>query len=79
MRAVADGALGAGGIVIGVLPDFLRAKEVAHLGLTELIIVESIRAKMKMNELWDGVIVLPGGFGTLEELLKCSLGLIRTS
>ncbi len=71
MRAVADGALGAGGIVIGVLPDFLRAKEVAHLGLTELIIVESMHdRKLKMNELCDGVIALPGGFGTLEELFE---------
>lgn len=71
MTAVADGALGAGGIVIGVLPDFLRAKEVAHLGLTELLIVESMHErKMKMNELCDGVIALPGGFGTLEELFE---------
>lgn len=71
MTAVADGALSAGGIVIGVLPDFLRAKEVAHLGLTELIIVESMHErKMKMNELCDGVIALPGGFGTLEELFE---------
>jgi uncharacterized protein (TIGR00730 family) len=71
MRAVADGALNAGGTVIGVLPDFLRAKEVAHLGLTELIIVESMHErKMKMNELCDGVIALPGGFGTLEELFE---------
>ena len=71
MTAVADGALGAGGIVTGVLPDFLRAKEVAHLGLTELLIVESMHErKMKMNELCDGVIALPGGFGTLEELFE---------
>ena len=71
MRAVADGALNAGGTVIGVLPDFLRAKEVAHLGLTELIVVESMHErKMKMNELCDGVIALPGGFGTLEELFE---------
>lgn len=71
MTAVADGALSAGGIVIGVLPDFLKAKEVAHLGLTELIVVESMHErKMKMNELCDGVIALPGGFGTLEELFE---------
>jgi uncharacterized protein (TIGR00730 family) len=49
MTAVADGALSGGGKVIGVLPDFLRAKEVAHLGLTELIVVESMHErKMKM-------------------------------
>jgi uncharacterized protein (TIGR00730 family) len=71
MTAVADGALSGGGKVIGVLPDFLRAKEVAHLGLTELIVVESMHErKMKMNELCDGVIALPGGFGTLEELFE---------
>lgn len=71
MTAVADGALSEGGTVIGVLPDFLRAKEVAHTGLTELIIVENMHdRKMKMNELCDGVIALPGGFGTLEELFE---------
>ncbi|UYQ94324.1 TIGR00730 family Rossman fold protein [Chitinophaga horti] len=71
MGAVADGALEAGGEVIGVIPDFLRSKEIAHTGLTELIIVESMHArKTKMNDLCDGVIALPGGFGTLEELFE---------
>ncbi|KAF2078854.1 LOG family protein [Flavobacterium sharifuzzamanii] len=71
MGAVADGALNAGGKVIGVLPDFLRSKEIAHLGLTELILVESMHErKTKMNDLCDGVIALPGGFGTLEELFE---------
>ena len=71
MGAVADGALNAGGKVIGVLPNFLRSKEIAHLGLTELILVESMHErKTKMNELCDGVIALPGGFGTLEELFE---------
>lgn len=71
MGAVADGALQAGGKVIGVLPDFLRSKEIAHLGLTELILVESMHErKTKMNDLCDGVIALPGGFGTLEELFE---------
>ncbi|WP_347049679.1 TIGR00730 family Rossman fold protein [Flavobacterium olei] len=71
MGAVADAALNAGGKVIGVLPDFLRSKEIAHLGLTELILVESMHErKTKMNDLCDGVITLPGGFGTLEELFE---------
>ncbi|QSW88107.1 TIGR00730 family Rossman fold protein [Flavobacterium endoglycinae] len=71
MGAVADGALSEKGTVIGVLPNFLRSKEIAHLGLTELILVESMHErKTKMNELCDGVIALPGGFGTLEELFE---------
>ena len=71
MGAVADAVLKGGGKVTGVLPSFLRAKEIAHTGLTELIIVSSMHErKMKMNELCDGVIALPGGFGTLEELFE---------
>ncbi|KAF2509532.1 TIGR00730 family Rossman fold protein [Flavobacterium zhairuonense] len=71
MGAVADGALSENGSVIGVLPNFLRSKEIAHLGLTELIVVESMHErKTKMNDLCDGVIALPGGFGTLEELFE---------
>ncbi|KQO25071.1 LOG family protein YvdD [Flavobacterium sp. Leaf82] len=71
MGAVADGILNEGGKAIGVLPNFLRSKEIAHLGLTELILVESMHErKTKMNELCDGVIALPGGFGTLEELFE---------
>jgi len=71
MGAVADGALSGGGKVIGVIPWFLRKKEVAHENLTELIMVESMHErKLKMYELSDGVIALPGGFGTLEELFE---------
>ncbi|CAC9975029.1 LOG family protein [Flavobacterium panici] len=71
MGAVADGALSENGTVIGVLPNFLRSKEIAHQGLTELILVESMHErKTKMNDLCDGVIALPGGFGTLEELFE---------
>lgn len=69
MGAVADGVLNEGGKVIGVLPHFLSTKEIAHEGLTELILVDNMHErKTKMNELCDGVIALPGGFGTLEEL-----------
>lgn len=71
MGAVADGALSANGTVTGVLPDFLRSKEIAHTGLTELLIVDSMHTrKTKMNELCDGVITLPGGYGTLEEFFE---------
>jgi len=71
MGAVADGALAAGGKVYGVLPNFLRTKEIGHEGLTELILVESMHErKTKMHELCDGVIALPGGFGTMEEFFE---------
>lgn len=71
MGALADGALSKGGTVIGVLPHFLKAKEIAHGQLTELILVDSMHErKTKMNELCDGVIALPGGFGTLEEFFE---------
>ncbi|MFH6946346.1 TIGR00730 family Rossman fold protein [Flavobacterium sp. FlaQc-50] len=71
MGALADGALSEGGKVIGVLPGFLRSKEIAHKGLTELILVESMHErKTKINDLSDGVIALPGGFGTLDELFE---------
>ena len=71
MGAVADGVLTHGGRAIGVLPGFLKSKEIAHDRLTELIIVETMHErKTKMHELCDGVIALPGGFGTLEELFE---------
>ncbi len=71
MGAVADGALSANGKAIGVLPYFLQTKEISHDALTELIIVESMHErKTKMNDLSDGVIALPGGFGTFEELFE---------
>jgi len=71
MGAVADGVLNNGGKVIGVLPNFLKSKKIAHEHLTQLILVETMHErKMKMNELCDGVIALPGGFGTLEEFFE---------
>ncbi len=71
MGAVANGALEGSGTVIGVLPVFLKAKEIAHDGLTELILVETLHErKTRMNDLSDGVIALPGGFGTLEEYFE---------
>ena len=71
MGVVANGALESSGKVIGVMPHFLKSKEIAHNKLTELILVDSMHErKTKMNELCDGVIALPGGFGTLEELFE---------
>ena len=71
MGAVAKGALQASGKVIGVLPTFLRKKEVVHSELTELFMVDSMHErKQKMFELSEGFIALPGGFGTLEELFE---------
>lgn len=71
MGAVANGALEQGGRVVGVIPNFLGSKEIAHDRLTDLILVESMHErKMKMHELSDGIIALPGGFGTLEELFE---------
>lgn len=71
MGTVANGALSKNGKVVGVLPQFLQTKEIAHKNLTDLIIVETMHErKTKMNELCDGVIVLPGGYGTLEEFFE---------
>ncbi len=71
MGAVADGILMEKGCVIGVLPHFLKSKEIAHEGLSELILVDTLHErKTKMNDLCDGVIALPGGFGTLEEFFE---------
>lgn len=71
MGAVADGAISAGGLVIGVIPHFLKIKEITHDGLTELIAVDTMHErKLKMHELSDGVIALPGGWGTMEELFE---------
>lgn len=71
MGAVADATLAAGGKAIGVLPDFLRRKELAHPRLTELFVVSSMHErKARMAELADGFIALPGGMGTLEEFCE---------
>lgn len=71
MGRVAQGALDHNGEVIGVIPDFLKLKEVFHTGLTKLIITENMhQRKLRMHELSDGIITLPGGYGTLEELFE---------
>ena len=71
MGAVADAVLERGGRAIGVLPRFLRDREIAHGGLTELILVDTMHErKAKMAGLADGFIALPGGPGTLEEFFE---------
>ncbi len=71
MGCVAQGVLENKGKVIGVIPEFLKLKEVVHLGLTKLITTQNMHErKLKMHELSDGFITLPGGFGTLEELFE---------
>ena len=71
MGVLADAALAHGGRVIGVIPESLMAREVGHLGLTELRIVQSMHErKAVMSDLSDAFIALPGGFGTLEEFCE---------
>jgi uncharacterized protein (TIGR00730 family) len=71
MGVVADAALASAGRVLGVIPESLVAKEVAHEGLSELRVVSSMHErKAVMAELADGFIALPGGWGTLEEFFE---------
>jgi len=71
MGIIADEILQLGGKAIGVIPQFLMDKEVGHKGLTELIITENMhQRKQKMADLSDAFVILPGGFGTLEEFFE---------
>ncbi|TGK02937.1 TIGR00730 family Rossman fold protein [Leptospira langatensis] len=71
MGAVADSVLEKGGLVIGVLPEFLSQKEIAHKQITELILVPTMHErKLLMYEKSIAFIALPGGIGTLEELVE---------
>lgn len=71
MGIIADEMLKRKGLVTGVIPQFLMDKEVGHTGLTEMIITENMhQRKQKMADLSDGFIILPGGFGTLEEFFE---------
>lgn len=71
MGQVADGALGAGGEVIGVIPERLQELELGHTGCTRLEVVDTMHTrKARMAELSDAFIALPGGWGTWEELLE---------
>lgn len=71
MGAVADAVLGAGGHVVGVIPEALKSKEIEHRGLTELHVVASMHErKHMMAERAEAFVALPGGLGTLEELFE---------
>lgn len=71
MGAMADAALVSGGRVIGVIPEHLMRPEVAHLGLTELLVVDSMHTRKRTMALRsDAFVVLPGGFGTLDEMFE---------
>jgi uncharacterized protein (TIGR00730 family) len=82
MGVIADAALGAGGEVIGVITDQLVSAEVAHRGLSSLEVVPDMhQRKARFEQLSDGFIAMPGGFGTIEETLELltwnQLGLVR--
>lgn len=82
MGQVARGVMDNGGKVTGVIPDFLKTKEVVHTGLDKLITTRDMHErKLMMNELSDAFVALPGGFGTFEELFEivtwAQLGLHR--
>lgn len=71
MRVIADTVLEAGGRVYGVIPQALVDKEIAHQGLTELHVVDSmLKRKELMSELSDGFVALPGGIGTMDEYFE---------
>lgn len=71
MGAVADAALAGGGEVVGVIPQHLVDREVAHTGLSELRVVQSMHErKALMSDLASGFVALPGGVGTLEEFFE---------
>ena len=71
MGQVAKGALENDGLVFGVIPEFLKTKEIVHRDLTELITTQDMHErKLKMHEMSDGFIMLPGGFGTFEEFFE---------
>ena len=71
MGQVAKGALESNGKVIGVIPEFLKLREVYHTGLSELVVTKNMHErKLIMHELSEGIIMLPGGYGTLEEFFE---------
>lgn len=71
MGVIADEVLKLNGKAIGIIPQFLMDKEVGHKSLTEMIVTENMhQRKQKMADLSDGFIILPGGFGTLEEFFE---------
>ncbi len=82
MGVIADAVMASGGEVIGVIPQSLASREIAHAGITELRVVDSMHArKAMMAELSDGFVAMPGGVGTFEEFFEAvtwtQLGLHR--
>ena len=75
MKVLADAVLAAGGEAIGIMPEALMTKELAHAGLTELRVVHSMHErKALMVDLADAFVALPGGYGTLEEFCEVLTG-----
>ncbi|GAA4203422.1 TIGR00730 family Rossman fold protein [Pedobacter jeongneungensis] len=71
MGVLANDVLELGGLVTGIIPQFLMDKEVGHKGVTEMIVTDNMhQRKQKMADLSDGFVILPGGFGTLEEFFE---------
>ena len=71
MGAVADGALAAGGQVVGVIPDVIKEREIEHRGLTELHVVRTMHErKALLSSRADAFVALPGGYGTLDEFIE---------
>ena len=71
MKVVAEACLAGGGQVVGVIPEVLVDKEVAHRGITELHVVDTMHTrKAMMGERADAFLILPGGFGTMEEMFE---------
>lgn len=91
MGIVADATMASGGKVIGVIPEFLQRREVAHHGLTQLEVVDTMhQRKQRMAEMTDVFIAMPGGWGTLDELaeiltwrqlglIQCPIGILNTN
>lgn len=82
MGAIADGVIEGGGYTVGIIPKFLENIEIAHQGLSELVITDSMHErKSRMYDLADRFIVLPGGYGTMEEMFEvitwCQLKLMQ--
>lgn len=71
MGVLADAVLTSGGEVVGVIPEFLTHREVAHAGISQLIVTDSMHSrKQRMFELADAFVSLPGGLGTLDETIE---------
>ena len=71
MGIMADAALAAGGSVVGIIPEHIQSAEVEHTGLTELLVVDSMHTRKRlMVERSDAFVVLPGGFGTMDEAFE---------